>query len=298
MQEDDRIYLMDEVPDFRAALTWLEQEGVPTNRGRLQEYARVCHQLETASVDLTLVLNTRCFEEIGLIVQIWRNAEALRELGDLRQRLKWICGGRSSHAHDADRTARNYLFELVSACWLLSNDFKLMRSLDGDIAAEWQGRRFLVECKRPSTEKALVRDVRAASKQLRQRRGDIGRQIGLVLIDFTLLIDPEHRSPLVESPVHLMSMLETLMDQHARHYMDLVTPQLRSRHDVFVGGYFSVSGWDKRPGASWSFARRWVAYVNPRASRMDSMSANSKLVAWFPRIVVTSRIARKSEAGA
>lgn len=260
--------LMDAVRDFRAALSWLGQMGVPTVRGRLQEYARFCSQLEGATtVDFQLALNSRHIFEMNQIVKIWHNAEALSELGDLPKRLKWISSGRTTHGHDADHTARNHLFELTSACYLVESGFRLLPSTDGDIAAEWNGRRFLVECKRPSSEKALPGDVRIASKQLQKRRTH-GRQIGIVLVDFALLINPKNVSPVLKHPDDLMSMLDFFIAEYSRHYLLLLTPELRSRDDALVICYLWMTGWPNVQGMTWTFADKWMGLLNPNASAM------------------------------
>lgn len=258
--------------EYLDAIAWLERRGISTVRGRLNEYRRNCERwLNSTALTPPEVLSIKHFVEMRRVVEVHQQADALEALGDLQKRLKWVAKGNASHRDDLNHSPRNYLFELFAALWIHRVGLKLMPSVDGDVAAELRGRRFLFECKRPSSPQALASDVDEAFKQIERRRSQThGRVVGMALIDFTLLLNPEDHSALIENPDDVQTQLAGLVDGLKERLAVELTRYMRSRDDAFVGIYFSHSAF-VLPAMHWCFADRWLTLGTGECSSMASM---------------------------
>lgn len=248
------------IRDFRAALEWLETLGVRVHVGRLNAYARFCSRFEQAPAQSAAVLN---FVEISRIVDVWKHRDRLRALGNFEQRICCIPRGTRLHRDDQDHTARNHLFELFCAAWLVELGMTLLPSTEGDVTAELQGRRFVVECKRPSSVQSLPAHVRKASRQAHERR--TGRAVGAVLVDLTLLINPELQYWEVRTDDEAVGKIKSYVDSAKGVLHDLLASELRSPADAFIGCY----GWIpffNNTSREWSVGEQWLTLGNPDAS--------------------------------
>ncbi|MEO7433237.1 MAG: hypothetical protein ABIR62_14655 [Dokdonella sp.] len=254
------------ISDYRLAIDWLRSEGIRTDVGRLKAYSDFCRNFEDARNELEDVVRGMVqFVDMQAVVDIWRHRDGLLALGDFRDRLLSISSGNPLYSGDRNHHPRNIMFEMFCACMLLDVGLTLSPSDMGDISAELSGRRFLFECKRPSSERMLEQRVREASKQIQDRR--IGRAVGVVLLDITLLMnrslqyweisDEQEGSDVFADHIKLMRV-----ELH-----DRLIPQLRDRDDAFIGCYWWTPMWNSAQG-HWVIQSRWLLLGSRRCSEM------------------------------
>lgn len=248
------------IRDFRAALDWLEALGVRVHVGRLNAYARFCTRFEQAPAQSAAVLN---FVEISRIVDVWRHRDSLRALGNFEQRIRHVPSGACLHRDDQGHTARNHLFELFCAAWLVELGMTLLPSTEGDVTAELQGRRFVVECKRPSSVQSLPAHVRKATRQVHERRP--GRAVGAVLVDLTLLINPALQYPEVRSDDEAVDTIKSYVDSAKVVLHDFLAVELRNPADAFIGCHCWIPIFNST-AREWSVGEQWLTLGNPEAS--------------------------------
>jgi hypothetical protein len=248
------------IQQFRLSLDWLKTLGVRVHVGRLNAYARFCDRFERAPVRNAAILN---FAEISRIVDIWKHRDSLRAMGDFEERIRRIGSSDILHRDDQGHAPRNHLFELFCACWLVDIGMALEPSIRGDITAELLGRRYLVECKRPSSELSLREQVRDASAKIRQRLR--GRDMGAVLVDLTVLAnrDLQHREAASDNEALHKTKSHVESIKHA--IQELQSTELQGSADAFIAGYYWAPCWNTSRN-DWCVVEQWLLLANPQIS--------------------------------
>ena len=96
---------------------------------------------------------------------------------------------------DNSSSGRNFSFEVVIAARLAATGFDVTFTESGDVTANFQKTSVYLQCKRPSTVKAMTKRMKEASKQLQfdLENTDNDQAIGVIAVDATRMINPELR---------------------------------------------------------------------------------------------------------
>ncbi len=189
--------------DLDAAVERISSLGIPYERTRIGEYKRAIDILLEVYTSKDLEKTRREF--VRLVTALFEANDLIaihKELSgqydsDIREHMKKYAKGPADYRNEvlssASNLARNIAFELLVASKVVSADIGLDFSIKSDIAAKFDRRSILFECKRPQSEQKLEANVRDAFKQLeRKYKNPIRvRHRGIIAIDISKLLNPD-----------------------------------------------------------------------------------------------------------
>ncbi|MGH9877227.1 MAG: hypothetical protein ACRD5H_06275 [Nitrososphaerales archaeon] len=210
--------------DLCAALEWLGSLGVPYERTRVGEY-ECAIEIAIASFrasnfdairDALLPILTALFE-IHDLVDIHQSLAGKFD-NEIKQHVHTYTKGprdyTEEHVETSSNVARNIAFELMLMAKLTKAGLPLDFSIKSDVAAKFDNRSLLFECKRPQSEDALESNIKKAYRQLEKkyRSPQRLRHRGLIAIDITKLVNPDFMLYVQPNSTALDSGLSRVID--------------------------------------------------------------------------------------
>ncbi len=134
--------------------------------------------------------------EIHEIIDIHRSLGGKFD-NELKRHLETYAKGPAKYTEEktaaASNVARNIGFELILMAKLANAGIPLDFSIKSDVAAKFDGRSLLFECKRPQAESGLSGNIKTAFRQLEEKYQNPQRlrYRGLIAIDITKLFNPD-----------------------------------------------------------------------------------------------------------
>lgn len=193
----------DYASDLENALSWIQDLGIVYERTRIGEYKRAIDTLLELykSDDQTNVqkefsrIVTAVFEASDLI-NIHKELAGLFD-NELRSRIERYAKGPSNYTNEiisaSSNVARNIAFELLVMAKLVAANLEINFEIKTDIAAKFENRNIVFECKRPQSLGKLGANVKDAFRQLelKYQNPTHSRLRGIVAIDISKLINPD-----------------------------------------------------------------------------------------------------------
>jgi hypothetical protein len=186
------------IVDFLNARKWFKSVGVSTTGTRLDEIDRYLQELlnptgTDANPFSGAPLNPAAFHVLNEAAGFGRIARGLASVstqliprGLLRDCLRGPFA-LSGEFDPATRDPRNKFVELELAAYCADAGINLI-GFD-DVKFEFEGTRYLVQCKRPASMKSLYTNIDNAYKQLRDRLEEVERGIVAIAVDKVFALD-------------------------------------------------------------------------------------------------------------
>ncbi|MCD6274048.1 MAG: hypothetical protein J7K30_14685 [Deltaproteobacteria bacterium] len=238
---------------YDEAVEWLNRIGVRVNRGRLGEYRKHLDSfvlnyngLSGAESKDQFSKTVNVMYEVDAIIHIYEalKSSTLDQLSYIKTKLQQAVAG-PLHASDENKNgnkARNYLFEIMVSAKLHAPDKGMCVDLSSksDTEVSFLDKRFLVECKRPQSEKKIEANFRDAVAQLikkfkNSRKTNVR---GLVAIDFSKIVNPD-ADLLVkdndrELQVSSMSIIDYVIKKYSHKWQDILSRKSKKILGVIV----------------------------------------------------------------
>ena len=162
--------------EFRAAVAWLHGLGVSYERTRIGEYERAIEALRAAfkasnfdTMHKQLLRFLNALFEVHDLIDIHKNLAGRFDV-ELAHHIESYTAGPANYLDENVTTstnlARNIAFELVLMAKLVNAGIPLDFSIKSDVAARFDRRSLLFECKRPQSINALEKRIKEAFRQL------------------------------------------------------------------------------------------------------------------------------------
>ncbi len=192
--------------ELDGALAWIQSLGIAYKRTRIGEYKRAINKLiqiyqsadkQEANRELPRIA-TAAYEANDLIAV--HKGLGGRFDNELRTHIKEAYGkGPVSYTQEVISTssnrARNIAFELRVMAWLASAGIEIDFGIKTDVAARFDNRSVILECKRPQSSEAVESNVKDAFEQLEEKyRNPVRpRHRGIIAIDISKLTNPDFK---------------------------------------------------------------------------------------------------------
>jgi hypothetical protein len=181
---------------------------------------------------------------------------------DLKRHVESYATGPTNYTEEnvatSSNLARNIAFELVLISKLANAGIPLDFSIKTDVAASFDKRSLLFECKRPQSVDALEKRIKEASRQLDAKYGSAQRlrHRGIIALDISKLINPEFQlyvqNDIGAFDAGLSRIIDEFMIQHERLW------QKRSgRKTIGVILRLSVMGVNKARNEMLTHCQQW-----------------------------------------
>lgn len=231
--------------DLGAAIDWFETLGVRYKPTRIGEYERAIEQLISTS---STAIQKKAPEDY------WREITALFEAHDLleihnvlagrfdvelRSHIETVAKGPANYIDENPATSsnvgRNIAFELVVMAKLVKAGIPLDFSIKTDVAASFDNRNLLFECKRIQAVGALQTRVKNAYQQLESKYKNPKRirHRGVIALDITKLINPEFMLYVGQNAQSLDAGVSSLVDRFLQQH-ERVWQQDRNKKTIAV----------------------------------------------------------------
>lgn len=146
----------------------------------------------------------------------------------IRAHIEAYASGPADYREEAVATssnrARNIAFELHVMEKLVGAGIELDFGIATDIAAKFDGRSILFECKRPQSSRKVEAAVRYAFKQLERKYGEPVRvrHRGIIALDITKVVNPDFmlyvQPDAVKIDAGTANMVDSFLNQNARFW--------------------------------------------------------------------------------
>lgn len=238
------------------AYQWLDGMGLNAKSGRLSEYLKVVKLISETYETSTDEELKRIFPdvvnsmyEINAIINIH---EAFKDLSNndslgLTSKLKKAVSGpvEVQKESNTSNTARNYLFEALVMARLHSpsNGLAIDFKSPTDTSLKYNNVKYLIECKRPQSDKKLEANVRDAANQLQKAfKSKVGSNYkGLIAIDISKIFNPDFMLLVKENDTELHQHISLTMDAFISKYSHKWQYILKSKNKKIVGVILRIS---------------------------------------------------------
>jgi hypothetical protein len=191
----------DVASQLAAVETWLTGFGISVAPTRIGYYRRrldaliAAHAAGTIEQDFSREEVSEfilMFGEVQELIFVQRHLSQEANLG-LPDKLRDVISGpaltRGEVPESAANRARNILFELTLAATLVAAGFPILPSGVCDLCTSFEGRRVMIECKRPQSDRKVERLVKDGMKQLNTRLAqEPAESFGLLAVSISKLI--------------------------------------------------------------------------------------------------------------
>ena len=174
---------------LRDVIKYFEGLGVSLMRGRIRAYADALDAVGRGEhVDRALLWSAAC-EVSDLVAASSLDSTALQSV---RHRLPTICGGdpvfAAQSGHDP---GRDVCFELITGAMLQAGGVRSGFQNPSDVTSTIRDSRLLVECKRPTTLRALGRRLQEGYRQMSEHRRNGYVGVGAIALEVSVIVNPE-----------------------------------------------------------------------------------------------------------
>lgn len=238
---------------YHEAIDWLNRIGVRINKGRLCVYRKHLDSLVLNYKELPNTESNDLFSEtvnvmyeVDAIIHIY---EALKsssqdQLSYIQSKLQQVVAG-PLHVSDENKNgnkARNYFFEILVSAKLHApeNGMRVDLNSVSDTEVSFLDKCFLVECKRPQSEKKIEANFRDAVDQLtkkfkKNRRTNVR---GIVAIDFSKIVNPDADLLVKQNDRELqvasMSIIDHIINKYSHKWQNILTRKSKKILGVMV----------------------------------------------------------------
>ncbi len=200
---------------LQASLNWLRQLGITPNPTRLGEYDRLLKRLvksqeakDEGALQADFAVFTNMLFEIHELIDI-HSALAGKYDAEISKQVKTFAGGPTSYLLEdvatSSNRARDFGFELALMAALSRATLPLDFTIQTDVAAGFEQRTLMFECKRPQSADSVPRLARKAADQLRGKYKSFSRRNrrGIIALDVTKVINPEFKILVGKENAHI-----------------------------------------------------------------------------------------------
>jgi len=228
---------------FEAIVASLAAQGVTVPNTRIDRYRRYLLDLVARASDVSLVNE---WSQLSDNERVIRTRKALSVLFEL-QELDLICRdsiparrsevlnvirriAQGPDGYEEERATstfpRDLLFELQVARVFASAGLTTLNLPPADLALEVNNRYIVVECKRPQSERGIVRKLRQGFTQVRRRiKERPGSRIrGIVALDLSKAINPRFDQLHIEDHTKIGALYSDILDEAAATIMGAIGP--------------------------------------------------------------------------
>lgn len=188
------------------AIEWLASLGFNVQNTRVASYRSILNSVlesnrEAGAGSRLAIEYINSYFEANEICGIYEAFSSGEYDEYLRLRLKTLCGGPvflSDENTSSGNAARNYAFELQTAANFVLGGLDLEFDDESDVVICIDGRKVVLECKRPYREKGCGKRFSEANRQLQNRyRGDVSKNVrGIIVLDLTRVAGLDLTSPI------------------------------------------------------------------------------------------------------
>ena len=244
------------IEQYTNAYNWIKSMELNTQGGRLESYLKIIELLvktyKTASEEELKKIYPDTVNAVYEIMAIINIHCALcdvpiKDISEIKSKIKQSIVGPCHVTRETNKSnsARNYFFELLVMARLhnpkknLHVDFMSKT----DTGVKFIEKKYLIECKRPQSEKKLEANIRDASKQLdKALKGKIGsNHRGLISIDISKIFNPEFKLLVKENDITLQNHISLIMDSFIKDYSHIWQNILETKNKKIVGVLIRVS---------------------------------------------------------
>lgn len=219
--------------DLECAIEWIERFEIVVDRTRVGRYRRLLAEVvELQDSGDASQENSRFHQYVNALFALHELALVHRSFVDrghddfVRGRMGSVTAGPISYTEEvpssSSNLARNIEFELILAGHCVSGGLQLTPSLVSDVTLQVADRVVLLECKRPQSQKGLVRAISDAKDQLMRSYFSLAGHSfrGVVAIDVTKVVNPSFEilraSTLEEVNLRMVKALVNLLTRNNR----------------------------------------------------------------------------------
>ena len=220
--------------DLDRAVAWVRLFGIEPNPTRLGNYVRAANLLKSAynnarmdvlASDLPVFNNM--FYEVLEFVAIHK-ALAGKYDEHLSEHVRKMVSGPVVNTDEVPETssnvARDTTFELALMALVAQAGLQLNFKPKVDVALDFEGRHYLIECKRPRGYKGLEKNLKDAKKQLTRACGAAlhTRTRGIVALDITRLVNPEFKIYVTKDPNDIDRAMVEALDNFVEDHIEVI----------------------------------------------------------------------------
>ena len=211
--------------DLAAALVWLKSIGIQPEPTRIGDYQRAIDLLVTAHKEMNLELMRAQFPRMNnMLFEVHELIEIHQSLAgrfddEIARHAKVFASGPVAYidedVENSSNRARNFGFELSVMSVLARAGVAIDFSIDADVAAQFERRTIIIECKRPQSEGAVPKRLGEGIKQLERKyqNPDRIRCKGIVALDITKAVNPEFNIFVTRESVDIDRVMSIVVDQ-------------------------------------------------------------------------------------
>lgn len=198
------------VPHQRAqsVLNWLRTFGPVHPLSRIAAYAQVLAD----NADGKPVQLKKLFVALYEIEELYRASQidpSVLSSANQNARIARIVKGGPMHSAEVDDLGRSVAFELSTLAFFLTRGNDAVPEDPADVTVKHPFKAF-VECKRPTKQSSVLKNIAACQNWIAQRRPELGEGLGLAAIDLSCAINCKFAIAEVETPDQGMEMAERL----------------------------------------------------------------------------------------
>jgi len=214
---------------FLNAIQWIEDQGISTQRTRFGKYLKRL-KVNNLGDEQSSRFFFNALLEINELCDIHNGFRNMTMGKDFKQKLRMFCDGPEEYFKEGKKKnnyARDYGFELAIASQFASNGFPVQTSLEtADVSTSFEGKQWLIECKRPRKKTSVRANTRDAYSQLKRGfRNSTDPSFGVVAISMTKaatgdLLIAYNASP-KQAKAIAMDALEEIVSEYAKQLRKL-----------------------------------------------------------------------------
>jgi hypothetical protein len=247
------------IDDYQKALKWLESLGLDYRPTRFGRYYNDIKEYDNTSIDKNN-RNTRKSKnnsydtsfEAHQLITIYKGLHNYKDSKLFNDKLRIYLGG-PIHSTDeqigkgASSFARDIGLELQVASFFALGGFNVSVEHQSDVIAYDDDNYFHIECKRPSKEKTINKNLKRAYEQLDCRyRGYTGSKAdrGLVVFGVDKIINPENKTLLVENTSQSIEVIDESVNNFLTSRRDTWKRNIHDKTTAIVA-FFSMCAFIK-----------------------------------------------------
>lgn len=209
-------------------IDWMKSYGLRALNTRYTRYVNYIDEFFDMDRDMLFTesgkkrfdVMSKAMSECHNIVIIYSVFKDEKSAG-FKERLSKVITDPDLLEHNQESTARNFLFELLTAAYFSVNGYDVNFDSNSDVLAMKNDLTFYIECKKMISSRKLLEKIKRAGKKLEKDVPENDGNYGLIFVDISNLIWNDIPKCEVESFLHVDGYLKSAIN-------NLFTPVLRS----------------------------------------------------------------------
>lgn len=176
-------------------IDWIESYGLRSLNTRYTRYVKYIDDFFDMDVKMLLTesgekrfnVMSKAMSEchyIFIIYSVFKNEKSV----GFKERLSKVITDPDLLEHNQESTARNFLFELLTAAYFSDSGYDIDFDSNSDVLAMKNGSTFYIECKKLISQKKLLEKIKRAGKKLENDVPENDGSHGLIFVDVSNLI--------------------------------------------------------------------------------------------------------------